>query len=500
MAIITGNSRGNRLEGTADADTIFGLGGSDSLTGTGGTDVLWGDDDAGSAPFGFGDDRLDGGGSRDLLIGGAGADRLTGGIGDDVLIGGLATLARNDADAFTYAYAADADGGDDRYDGGAGFDLAVLVYTRAAAISLQLAASGTQTIRADGVAIGTVRGVEAIEALLGAGDDVVGGGANGDVLRGRGGDDTLAGGDGGDRIDGGAGNDRLSGGEGFDTLSYADATAGVRVDLGRSGEAQDTGGAGVDTFDGFEQLDGSAFSDRLAGSAGRDYVTGGAGGDDRLLGQGGDDVLTLFRFASPAPTRSVVEGGDGDDLITTGAAAGATDRITVSGGLGNDTAAVTVSARQTVDLGAGEDRVVLTLGEGEVTLTLGKGVDTVAFGATGGLPAVQTAAHVLDFVAGDDGDRIDLRDLLAQAAGYDPADNPFAAAFVRLVASTTGTALQFDADGAGASAGFATILELDGVRPDAFTAFNFGGTDPDGADPLWLGLPALHLPPGVHLA
>lgn len=458
-----------------------------------------GDDDAGAPPFGFGDDQLDGGGSRDLLVGGGGADRLSGGSGDDVLIGGLATFARNDADAFAYSYVTDVDGGNDSYDGGTGFDLAVLVYTRGDGVSLQLAAEATQTIRAGGVAIGTIRGVEAVEALMGAGDDVVGGGAAGDVLRGRGGDDTLTGGDGGDRIDGGAGNDRLSGGEGFDTLSYADATAGVRVDLGRSGVAQDTGGAGIDTVDGFEQLDGSAFADVLTGSAGRDYMTGGAGGDDRLRGKGGDDVLTLYRSASDAPTRSVVEGGDGDDLLTTGAAAGATDRITVSGGLGNDTAAVTVSARQSVDLGAGEDRALLTLGEGEVTLTLGKGVDTVAF--AGGLPAVQTAARVLDFATGDDGDRIDLRDLLAEAAiGYDPADNPFAAGYVRLVASAGGTALQVDADAGGGAAGFRTLLELDGTEPEAFTAFNFGGTDPLGAAHARFGLPDPSLLPGVCLA
>ena len=485
MATIKGNSRGNRLEGTADGDVIFGLGGADRLDGGDGGDVLYGDDDALSPVFGSGDDRLNGGAGRDALVGGAGADRLAGGDGDDLLIGGFATNVTNDGVNFSYSYATFADGGDDSYDGGAGYDLAILTFVRAAGITFDISSPAARAILADGVQIGTIRGVEAIQAFLGAGNDVVTGGASSDELRGRDGDDTLVGGNGSDRIDGGSGDDLLHGGDGFDVLSYADATAGVWVDLRLAGTAQDTRGAGVDTFDGFEQVDGSDFSDRIVGSAGDDYMTGGNGGGDQLLGGAGDDQIALYHLASETPTTSLVSGGGGDDRLTVGATAGANDRIAVTAGNGADIAYLQVAAHQTVDMGAGEDQVVLQFGDGDVAITLGRGVDTVAFQIVSGFSPDQTAAHVRDFAAGENGDRIDLRGLLAGAAiGYDEDTNPFATGYVRLTSDGHGTDLQFDADGAGMAFGYVTILAMNGVQPQDFTAFNFGGTDPRASAPI----------------
>ena len=501
MATIKGNSRGNVLRGTADADIIFGLGGADRLSGGDGADILFGDDDQLSEGFGSGDDRLDGGAGRDVLVGGAGADRLSGGDGDDLLIGGFATNVTNDGINFGYGSSRLVDGGNDSYNGGAGFDLAVMALVRAEAMSIDISTTRPHAIRADGVQVGSIRGVEAIEAFLGSGDDVVTGGASGDGLHGGGGDDILSGGGGSDRIEGGAGNDRMSGGEGYDILGYGDAVAGVRIDLARAGQAQDTGGAGTDTFDGFEQVDGSDYSDRITGSAGNDMMSGGNGGSDELLGGGGDDYLSLYHFASDTPTTSLVNGGGGDDVLTVGAPAGSNDRITVNAGDGADVAYLQVAAHQSVDMGSGEDRVVLQSGDGDVRITLGRGVDTIAFQLVSGFSADQTAAHVRDFVTGENGDRIDLRDLLAGAAtGFAEGGNPFASGYARLVADETGTELQFDADGAGVKAAFVTILELDGTRPQDFTAFNFGGTPPRA--PTIVDLPAVdhHWPAPVHLA
>lgn len=480
VATIRGNARGNTLNGTDTADVMFGLGGDDRVSGGAGADLLYGDDDSLVDPFGSGKDKLDGGEGNDLLVGGSHRDSLTGGAGDDMLIGGLASAD----EAFAYTPSLAVDGGDDSYNGGEGFDRAVLIYAREAAIAFDILAN-RHAITGDGARIGTIAGVEAVTAWLGWGDDAVTGGASGDELHGRDGDDVLAGSGGADRIDGGAGDDRLSGGEGFDTLSYADAAAGVTIDLGRAGEAQDTIGAGVDTFDGFEQVDGSAFSDRLIGGAGDDFMTAGNGGGDRLGGGAGDDHLSIARFATDVAADSTLNGGEGDDVLSVAMAAGVLDRVTVIGGGGDDTANLLVSARQSVSMGVGEDRVVLALGVGEVAITLGKGVDTVTFDAAGGVPEGQTAAHVHDFAAGNNGDRIDLRDLLAEAAtGYQPGSNPFAGGFVRLIAGSGGTDLQFDADGAGGAQAFVTVLALDGVQPQAFTAFNFGGTDPLGALPI----------------
>lgn len=482
MATIRGNSRGNTLNGTDAADVVFGLGGSDHISGGAGQDVLYGDDDSLSDTFGSGNDRLDGGLDADLLIGGAGNDALTGGDGDDILIGGLASATGG----LAFVLATGIDEGNDSFDGGDGFDLAILAFARGEGITFDLSGK-SRAITADGARIGAIGGVEAVTAFLGWGRDAVTGGANGDELHGRDGDDVLAGGGGADRVDGGAGNDRLSGGEGFDTLSYADAAAGVTVDLNLAGQAQDTIGAGVDTFDGFEQVDGSGFSDRLIGGAGDDFMTAGNGGGDRLGGGAGDDHLSLARLASQTGATSTLNGGAGDDVLTVSAATGALDMVNVIGGSGDDTAVLTVAARQSVSMGTGEDLVALTLGAGEVSITLGKGVDTVAFDGAAGVPEGQTAAHVLDFAAGNNGDRIDLRDLLAHAAiGYQPGSNPFAGGFVRLIIGSSGTELQFDADAGGGAHAFVTILAMDGVQPQDLTAFNFGGTDPNASAPVML--------------
>ena len=502
MATIRGNSRGNVLKGTTDFDIIYGLGGSDRLTGGDGADILYGDDSGMIGDFGSGDDRLDGGTGNDALVGGIGNDRLSGGGGDDWLFGGVATVIDNNGSSIGFSFRGDVDGGNDVYDGGDGFDVAILCYDRAAAIAIDISKPALRAITADGVQIGSIRRVEAIEVFGGSGDDRLTGGASGDTFHGGAGNDVLAGGGGSDRIEGGAGNDRLDGGDGYDVLSYASAKAGVFLDLGRAGQAQDTGGDGIDTFAGFEQVDGSNFSDRIVGSAAADNMTGGNGGDDDLRGGDGNDQISLYNLVAPTPSTSLVSGGAGDDVLTVGAPTGSADRITVEGGNGADLAYLQVAAHQSVNMGLGEDRVVLQFGDGDVAITLGRGVDTVAFQIIDGIPAGQVAAHVVDFDAGENGDRIDLRDLLDGAAtSYAPGSNPFATGHIRLVADGTGTALQFDSDGLGAAASFVTILELDGTRPQDFSAFNFGGTVPAAA-PLAAVLtnPGHHWPELIQLA
>ncbi|WP_421910764.1 Ig-like domain-containing protein [Marinobacter sp.] len=73
--LVVGDSGDNALNGTGNADRLYGYQGNDSLTGLGGSDILRGGD---------GNDTLDGGAGNDILIGGAGNDTLSGGDGLDV--------------------------------------------------------------------------------------------------------------------------------------------------------------------------------------------------------------------------------------------------------------------------------------------------------------------------------------------------------------------------------------------------------------------------------
>ena len=480
MAIIRGNSRNNRLTGTAEGDVITGLGGADTLAGGEGMDVLYGDDDQLTATFGSGDDRLNGGAERDVLVGGAGDDLLNGGDGDDVLFGGFASQVVNTSRDFQYSFAPFTDGGNDSFDGGAGFDIAILSYDRESGISLDISRPQARTaIAQDGVQVGTISGVEALQFYGGSGDDRVVGGLSGDELVGRAGNDSLYGGEGFDRLEGGSGDDLLDGGGGFDVVSYAQAAAGVTIDLRLIGQAQDTRGDGVDILIAIEQVDGSRFSDRITGSERADFIGAGDGGNDRIDGGAGNDSLSFYRVAGDTVSRSVLQGGDGDDFVTMGAQSGAGDFVTFKGGAGNDTAFVNVAAHERVEMGGGEDRVVIGLGTGDLAIVLGRGVDTIDFAGFYGIPDGSTAAHVLDFDAGDNGDRIDLRALLAAVApGSAPNTNPFAGGYARLIANGANTEVQVDRDAGGSAFGFATVLIVDDTAPGEFTAFNFGGSAP----------------------
>lgn len=79
MALFTGNSSSNTINGTLLDDDIYGKGGSDYLYGLGGNDFIDG---------GVGDDFLFGGDGDDILVGGKGADTMEGGLGADEFKGG----------------------------------------------------------------------------------------------------------------------------------------------------------------------------------------------------------------------------------------------------------------------------------------------------------------------------------------------------------------------------------------------------------------------------
>src|SRR4051812_29275867 len=113
--------------------------------------------------------------------------------------------------------------------------------------------------------------------LLGTGD----GTAGDDLLNGTGGPDRILGFGGNDLLLGLGGNDVLDGGDGNDNL---DGGAGKDTLKGGNGNDSLTGGSGDD------KLDGGPGKDKLSGGAGNDQLTGGKG-KDALNGGPGNDTI-----------------------------------------------------------------------------------------------------------------------------------------------------------------------------------------------------------------
>ena len=195
--------------------------------------------------------------------------------------------------------------------------------------------------------------------LAGDGNDTVNAGLGDDEVYGEDGDDILNGGVGNDYLSGGEGNDVLNGGEGDDLL---------------------LGGPGPDL------LDGGVGDDEILGGNAADTIIGGDG-NDTVEGNDGDDVINTSGSA-PAPDLGYpglfdgddnpnddidfVDGGAGDDTITTG-----DDADTIFGGTGDDTIDGGIDA-DTIDGGEGDDRIVG--GEGSDIIDGGDGDDVIYAG------------------------------------------------------------------------------------------------------------------------
>ncbi len=213
--------------------------------------------------------------------------------------------------------------------------------------------------------------------FAGNGNDIVNAGEGDDEVYGEDGDDTLNGGAGDDYLSGGEGADILSGGEGNDTL---DAGQGGDELYGEEGDDLLLGGPGPDL------LDGGEGDDDIRGGNASDIIIGGDG-SDTVQGNDGDDVIDTsggsprpdlgYPGLFPADTDpnddiDFVDGGAGDDTITTG-----DDADTIFGGTGNDTIDGGIDA-DTIDGGEGDDRIVG--GEGSDIIDGGAGDDTIYAG------------------------------------------------------------------------------------------------------------------------
>jgi Ca2+-binding RTX toxin-like protein len=114
------------------------------------------------------------------------------------------------------------------------------------------------------------------------------------------------------------------------TVPFLVGTPGADVLVGTAGRDVLSGRGGKDC------LFGRAGDDRMSGGTGADVLTGSTG-SDRLNGDAGDDKIN---------------GGNGNDTIAPGAG-----KDLVTGGGGNDTISARDGARDTIDCGAGHDKV-----------------------------------------------------------------------------------------------------------------------------------------------
>jgi Ca2+-binding RTX toxin-like protein len=329
-ATIDGGAGNDNLGGTGSADTITGGLGDDIVSGLDGNDKLDGGD---------GYDQVIGSNGNDTMLGGAGNDRMTGGDGNDSIDGGL---------------------GADDVRGSAGNDT-ITYASRTAAVTVDIS-DAVGELADDGEAgekdfvhvdVETVIGGAGSDKLTGTltplvkpvgyteNNKLVGNGGN-DTLIGLLGNDALDGGAGNDSLDGGAGNDNLNGGLGTDkiiggantdTADYTGRSDALIITLDGLANDGATGENDLISAD-VENATGGSGSDKITGNALANVLKGGSG-NDSVWGLAGNDTIT------GGSGLDQLYGGDGNDKFYAKAATLTnTDKDTLDGGAGTDTAQV----------------------------------------------------------------------------------------------------------------------------------------------------------------
>ena len=275
--------------------------------------------------------------------------------------------------------------------------------------------------------------------------DALDGTYGGDTLSGAGGDDTIRGRFGDDQLNGDDGADVLRGEEGDDVLA---------------------GGAGGDL------LDGGLDDDRLTGGDGDDTLVDIAG-KDRLDGGAGDDHIVAVRVPEPGPlgfpgvNDTRIFGGDGADLVEFG-----DTRLSYAAGGGQ------IAGTAIIDLGAGDDMLVIGNSYARANVTLGEGQDVVRLEGRvdrfGPVPVLTVA----DFQTGAEGDVLDLAKMVEVTLDGSVV-NPFRDGYARVQQVGDDTRITF-----GMYKGEVMLsVMLVGVTASTLTAFNLGGYPPDGSAP-----------------
>ncbi|MDL2259103.1 hypothetical protein LJC42_08155, partial [Eubacteriales bacterium OttesenSCG-928-K08] len=240
----------------------------------------------------------------------------------------------------------------------------------------------------------TLNGGSGNDMLYGGdGDDILNGNAGNDILYGGEGYDTLYGGAGNDMLDGGEGNDYLEGGRGSDTYIFG---RGYGVDTIKN--AVSSGDISTVKFSTDISLDDIIFEQR-----GYDLVIRIKGTEDMLVIQGHYNRNysifsqnyyvdqyefadgTILTDADISEMQILLEGTDGDDILTTRAKSSL-----IKGGYGNDN----------LNGGVGDD--VLDGGAGNDYLKGGQGSDTYIFGLGYGVDTIEdnSGINTLKFLDG----------------------------------------------------------------------------------------------------
>jgi Ca2+-binding RTX toxin-like protein len=280
-------------------------------------------------------DKLLGTAQADHLLGAGGADTLNGGAGNDILTGG------NGVDQYVFDAAF---GQDTVVADSADFAAGLLRFTDTSLTSANVLANrqGDDLIVRDG------RGTDAARVTGFFATGTGGLAAKGNLV-------TLADGSG--------------------------LTAAALAQLASQGNAFD------------DNITGTGKADTLSGGAGQDLLTAAGGGAAKLDGGLGNDTLVATSRTRSGTAPDTLLGGAGNDVLTASMSAW------LDGGEGDDTLTGGAAATRFIG-GSGNDVMVLdTAGNNVVQLDRDSGDDTVKWVSSGATNATP-ASHVLQFGAG----------------------------------------------------------------------------------------------------
>jgi len=448
MLIATTNSGGvdlgSRIEhivfnDATDWDFTSGLyendnGDSHELDGGAGNDVLHGNG---------GNDYLYDYGGNDTLDGGDGSNTLHGGTGDDTYLfsdAGGTTIDRvvESTGEGTDTIRVDGNAGDVRFwvDGSGGH----LVFDSTHEMLIDTSNSGGVDLgsRIEHIVFNDATDWSFTSGLYENDTDdshELDGGAGNDVLHGNGGNDYLYDYAGNDTLDGGTGTNTLHGGSGDDTYLFSDAGGSTTTYVQEStGDGTDTVRVDANAADAAFWVDGSGVGHIVLDSS-HEMILQTSGFDlgsriEQIVYNDGSLDLTGGLVESDTNDAHELDGTSSNDVLR--------------GNGGNDS----------LWAYAGDD--TLAGGDGADVLHGGSGADTFVFDHA-------TAYNNVDVVADfsvSDGDKLDLRDLLAS---YDPMTDVLSD-FVKVENDAAGgTAVSVDQDGTGTGYGWVQIATLSGV-------------------------------------
>jgi Ca2+-binding RTX toxin-like protein len=402
--------------------------------------------------------------------------------------------------------------------------------TYSASLSMIKGTEGDDTLTGDGLA-NTIYGYGGNDYIDGeAGPDLIYGGAGNDTIDGNFGNDTIYGEAGDDVLIDNQGSNYLDGGEGADRLT-SQALTGSYTLVGGLGNDTLTGTGEVLSLSGNEDNDHLTVSGKLGSTYvqhGQATLSGGMGTDilsasymasALLQGDGGNDTLTVSYSKN-----ATLEGGAGNDTLTGdvfhgyhtdfGETVGAVyrldggaddDRLSVTsnynayiygvtdlsleGGTGNDILSVSADitsygplAYAQLSGGDGNDQLTAS-GVMQLTLTGGTGTDTFVLTAVqfqsqqvasrnfNGTTVTARSMEIIDFAAGRQGEKLDIRDLLQNGASNYDGTNPFKSGHLDIEQVGEDTLLKFDTDGGGDN--FVTLAMLINVKGTELVAKNF---------------------------